>query len=181
MGRATAPSPMDGASVDTAPIPQSTDMSNSSNANGDPSMDGGLSMDGDPSMNGGQNMEEDPSMAENPNNEGGIEDDSTMSIINQLSPEDKETVRAYAESMLNRDKEKANNEENAEQSTEDQSMGGAPMMEAVVFKKGQLRKMNENFGGDADSLKANSEEKPLKKKNEKSVSKKSPFNSPIFK
>ena len=35
---------------------------------------------------------------------GGMEgDDSTMGIINQLSPKDREAVRAYAESMLTRD------------------------------------------------------------------------------
>lgn len=160
---------------------------------GDPSMGGdpmgGVPMDGssmgsDPSM-GGAPMD-DPSMGGAPMDDpsmedGGDDDDSTVAIINQLSDTDREAVRAYAESMLNRDETQNNNED--EVPPMDASMGqdnsGAPMMETVIFTKKQLRKINENFGPTADEL--NKDEKPLEKKKSKQVTSKSPFSAPKFK
>ena len=68
---------------------------------GDPAMGGDTAMGGDPTMGGDPAMGGDPSMGDDPAMGGDSNDDSTMSIINQLSPEDREAVRSYAESMLN--------------------------------------------------------------------------------
>lgn len=148
MGGETQP-PMGGASAAPAPA--------------DP-MAGG-DMDNDPMANdpmAGGDMAGDPMAGD----EG---DDSTMSIINQLSPEDKEAVRAYAESMLSN----SNNNDAA-------PMGGEePVMESVIFTKKQLRTIMEGVGiADDESVVS---DKGLNKKKDKSVSKKSPFNSPRFK
>ena len=117
---------------------------------------------------------EDPMMGGDPaTGDGG--DDSTISIINQLSPTDKEAVRAYAESMLSR------SEGNIENSTDmvDDSMGEAPMMESVVFTKKQIKKINESFR--SINNKGDDTKTVLNKKKTQTVSKKSPFNSPDFK
>ena len=118
MGGAPAPGPMDGAS-DVPPADPSM-------GGGDPNaMGGGMDPMGgpDPSMGGEDPMGgQDPMMGPPPadgdgqlnpdmggmddsgmGGEGDGPDDSTMSIINQLSPEDLDAVRAYAESMLSRD------------------------------------------------------------------------------
>jgi hypothetical protein len=109
-------------------------------------------MDGQDPMMGDQNM-------------GG--DDSTMSIINQLNDEDREAVRAYAESML------------GSQDSNEQPMG-EPMMESVIFTKKQMDKLFENFGPTEDELHKDNTNS-LSKKKTQNVSKKSPFNSPKFK
>lgn len=161
--------PMDGeAPVDNAPM---GDM---------PQDNGGAPMDNAP-MDGGE-----APMGDEPPMEGGEEgDDSTMSIINQLSDTDKEAVRAYAKSMLNRDESQNNGEDNGEEEVPpmDASMGqnndGAPMMECVIFTKKQLRKINENFGPTSDELEK--DKKPLEKKKSKQVGLKSPFSAPRFK
>lgn len=145
---------------------------------GDPSMNGGAPMDmgdpsmgGDPSMNDGVPMDMgDPSMSGDMDAEGAA-DDSTVSIINQLSPEDREAVRSYAESMLNR------SEDNGEGEAQTQPSDETLAMESVIFTKKQLRKIMENvgiFNNDTDK------KTPLKNKGTKSVTKKSPFNSPKF-
>ena len=108
-------------------------------------------MGGDPNAMGGMG----------PDSMGG-EDDSTISIINKLSPDDREAVRSYAESMLDKS---LGNEENPQ------------MMETYIFSKKQLQTIMETIGTMDDKT----EEKPLNKKNGVTVSKKSPFNSPIFK
>ena len=116
----------------------------------------------------------DPAMDSDPATEDGG-DDSTISIINQLSPSDKEAVRAYAESMLNR------SESNNENGTDmvDGSMEEGPMMESVVFTKKQLKKINESFR--STSNKEDDTKTVLNKKKTQTVSRKSPFNSPEFK
>ena len=91
-----------------------------------------------------------------------------MSIINQLSDEDREAVRAYAESMLD-----THNEQ--EPAPEE------PMMESVMFTKKQLNKLFENFGPTEDEIQRNKKNKPLNQKKERTVSSKSPFNAPKFK
>ncbi len=102
-------------------------------------------------------------------------DDSTISIINQLSPADKEAVRAYAESMLSRSE--SNNENGTDMA--DGSMEEGPMMESVVFTKKQLKKINESFR--STNNKEDDTKTILNKKKSQTVSKKSPFNSPEFK
>lgn len=97
-------------------------------------------------------------------------DDSTMSIINKLSSEDREAVRSYAESMLSRSEESLD---------EPQNNVDEPMMESVIFTKRQLKTIMENFGPTEDEFQKN-KSKNLDKKHTKSVSKNSPFNSPKF-
>lgn len=99
---------------------------------------------------------------------GEMNDDSTMSIINQLSDKDKDAVRAYAESMLSRDETQNNN---------DGQMFESKKYRDVIFKKGQLLEMNENFGPTADEL-DNTKPKNFSKKTNKN--KNTPFNSPKF-
>ena len=173
MGGETQP-PMGGASAAPAPA----DPMAGGDMGGDP-MTGG-DMGGDPMADdpmAGGDMANDP-MANDPMAggdmggdpmAGGEGDDSTMSIINQLSPEDKEAVRAYAESMLSN----SNNNDAA-------PMGGEePVMESVIFTKKQLRTIMEGIGVTDDESVVS--DRGLNKKKDKSVSKKSPFNSPRFK
>ena len=139
----------------------------------DPMMGGGQEpMDGqDPMMDGEQQPMDgqDPMMGdEQIPTEGG--DDSTVSIIQQLSDEDREAVRAYAESMLG----------NKNSDNEMSPVNNEPMMESVIFTKRQLNKLMENFGPTEDEIQKKDNRKPLMKKKEQTVSKKSPFNSPKF-
>lgn len=114
--------------------------------------------------------------------EGG--DDSTASIIDQLSDEDKEAVRNYAKSLLNRDEtpdqggdmEMADTEDpNAAAPAPDQAQGGV-MMEIT---KGRLKKvqkyLNEKFRDNDDD----EEDERKQKKVKKNFGKKSPFDSPL--
>ena len=121
-------------------------------------------MDGQAPAEGGEEMPPMDAPAEAaPEGEG---DDSTMGIINQLSPKDKEAVRAYAESMLARD-EQQNGEAGSAPEEPMPPMDGemppmdgqAPVSETVIFKKKQLDKVNEIFGGMGDE-----EEKKLQTK-----------------
>ena len=128
----------------------------------------------DPGMMGGDPnaMGMDPSMESgDPNATGGDQSgedsDDTTSIINQLSDADKEAVRSYAKSMLNKsDSQQENGDE-----------GNQPMMESVIFTKKQLNKIQENFGPSQDELMKKNDRKGLPKKISKSGS--SPFNSPF--
>lgn len=156
---------------------------------GDPMAGGQPPMDGqDPAM-GGDPMMDDPAMdgdpmaGEQPPMEGGEGDDSTMSIINQLSDEDREAVRAYAESMLSKSEGGQEAPAGEDPMMGDPAMGGeqSPMMESFIFTKKQLNTLMENFGPTEDELQKQDERKPLPKKKEKTVSGKSPFNSPKFK
>ena len=112
--------------------------------------------------NGGGEM---PEVPEVETEEG---DDSTMSIINQLSDEDRESVRAYAESMLNKQEEKGE-EEVPEMPDE---MQGNPQ-ECKRFTKKQLK---EEFG-----VKPNAdEEMPAKNTLRTTLKNGNPFNPPKF-
>ena len=171
---------MDGAST----VPSGDPM-----VDGDPMADEQPPMDGqDPAM-GGDPMMDDPTMGgdpmagEQPPMEGEDGDDSTMSIINQLSDEDREAVRAYAESMLSKSEGGQEAPAGEGPMMDDPSMGGEqqPMMESFIFTKKQLNTLMENFGPTEDELQKQDERKPLPKKKEKTVSNKSPFNSPKFK
>lgn len=133
----------------------------------------------EPSMEGGEMAppipEEEPIGNDQMGMEGGMPeegDDSTMSIINQLSDEDKESVRAYAESML--DKKGGNEAENKEQPPMDDEQMAPPIPEGRTFTKKQLK---EEFGvkvGQGCEKKQTTS--PMKKK----IRKNSPFNPPMF-
>ena len=132
-----------------------------------PVQDGGIEdTSGDeemPSDNAGENPEIP---------EGG--DDSTMSIIDQLSDKDRDAVRAYAESLLNRS-EAPNEGTQGEEST------NQPIMETLKAKKNEWRRLVENFGPTQDEISVDSENnKSLAKKSKKSVVQDSPFNAPNF-
>lgn len=177
---------MDGAS----PAPAGDPMAGGDTAMGGDSMMGDPAMGGDP-MEGeqppmdGQDpaMGGDPMASEQPPMEGGEGDDSTMSIINQLSDEDREAVRAYAESMLSKNENGQEAPAGEDPMMSDPAMGEEqpPMMESFIFTKKQLNTLMENFGPTEDELQKQDERKPLPKKKEKTVSGKSPFNSPKFK
>ena len=171
--------PNDGQNIGTGPGMEDPSMG------GEPPMDGMGGTDGqlNPDMGGDAPMDDEPPMDGEMGGEEG--DDSTISIINQLSPEDREAVRSYAESMLSRD------ESNGEGMEEEPPMGGdepvpgpdgqgnePPMMESVIFTKKQLKKINENMM----TMKTDDEKGPKKmSKKGNSLGKKSPFNSPKFK
>lgn len=179
MGGAPAPSPMGGASD----VPPMGDMG-PTGPTGDPAgapMDGMADGNGvlDPTMGGEPPMGNEPPMDE-PAAEGG-EDDSTMSIINQLKPEDREAVRSYAESMLSRDETQdedpamGGEEEMGNGPIPDAQGDGQPMMESVVFTKGQLKHIHENFNNNEKEKENNGNNKMRK-----NTSKNSPFNAPKF-
>ena len=131
----------------------------------DPNMIGGdpNEMGMDPNAMGG-----DPNaMGGDQNTDGGDGSDDTTSIINQLSDTDKDAVRSYAKSMLNK----------SDSQQENGDAGNQPMMESVVFTKKQLNKIQENFGPSQDELMKKNDRKVLPKKISKSGS--SPFNSPF--
>ena len=153
-------------------------------------------MGADPNIGAGiGNMAEDPDAGmptEDPGMEGGdmgMEggeaeggDDSTASIIDQLSDDDKEAVRNYAKSLLNRDEANAGSTPGMEEPAAapapapDQS-GQGVMMEIT---KGRLtkvqRKLSETFRGNYDD-KDETERKQKKVSND--FRKKTPFDSPL--
>ena len=164
--------PMDGASEPIEQSPMDAPMGGDSM----PPMDD-QSMGEVPNAMDGDSMPpmDDPSNGGAPDMSG---DDSTMSIINQLNDEDREAVRAYAESMLNKNGEQG--PDGMDVPMDDPSMSGEPMMESAIFTKKQLKMIMENFGPTEDELQNVKNNKQLSKKKEKTVSKKSPFNSPKF-
>ena len=164
-------------------------------SDGQPPMDGQPPVDGQPPMDGqdpavgGDPMTDDTAMGGDPMDgaqppmDDGEGDDSTMSIINQLSDEDREAVRAYAESMLSKSEGGQEAPAGEDPMMDDPAMEGEqqPMMESFIFTKKQLNTLMENFGPTEDELQKQDERKPLQKKKERTVSDKSPFNSPKFK
>lgn len=149
----------------------------------DPNIGAGIgNMAEDPSA--GMPAEDDPAMEggdmgmEGGEAEGG--DDSTASIIDQLSDEDKEAVRNYAKSLLNRDEanpgEMPGMEEPASAPAPDQS-GQGVMMEIT---KGRLKKVQRRLHETFRSQEDDKDETDRKqKKVKKNVGKKSPFDSPL--
>ena len=151
-------------------------------------------MGADPNIGAGiGNMAEDPNAgmpAEDPGMEGedmGMEggeadggDDSTASIIDQLSDDDKEAVRNYAKSLLNRDEANADAmpgmEEPAPAPAPDQG-GQGVMME---ISKGRLKKVQQKLH---ETFRAQEDEKEDSGRKQKKVKmntgKKSPFDSPL--
>lgn len=111
--------------------------------------------------------------------EGG--DDSTMSIFNQLSPDDKEAARAYMESMLARDETQGADDGMqglGEPAPAPDQAGQGVMMEIT---KGRLKKvqqrLNETFRGQEDERKKSGEQKKV---HATKGGKKSPFSSPFI-
>lgn len=142
----------------------------------DPSMEGGgpnamgrdpNAMGMDPNIAGGDQNTMGGDINAMDGGQSGEGSDDTMSIINQLSDTDKEAVRSYAKSMLNK----------SDSQQENGDAGNQPMMESVVFTKKQLIKIQENFGPSQDELMKKNDRKELPKKISKSGS--SPFNSPF--
>lgn len=149
----------------------------------DPNLGAGIgNMAEDP--NAGMPAEGDPSMESGDMGMGDGEaegsDDSTASIIDQLSDDDKEAVRNYAKSLLNRDETNSEGmggaEEPAAAPTPDQA-GQGVMMEIT---KGRLKKvqqrLHETFRSQEDS---EDETDRKQKKVKKNTGKKSPFDSPL--
>lgn len=128
----------------------------------------------DPMANG----EVDPNIGSDA--EGG--DDSTASIIDQLSDDDKEAVRNYAKSLLSRDETSAPAEPGIEEPgsatpTPDQAQGGVMMEITKGRLKAVQRKLNEKFRDNDDD---NEESERKQKKVHKNHGKKSPFDSPLW-
>lgn len=131
----------------------------------DPAMGGADAGMADPGMEGGA--------------EDGIADDSTASIIDQLSDEDKEAVRNYAESLLNRDEAAPSDDMGAgieEPAAPAPDQGQGVMMEIT---KGRLKKvqkyLNEKF---RENDRKDGDERKAEKVN-KDFRKKTPFDSPV--
>lgn len=132
----------------------------------------GMPTEGDPGMEG-----EDMGM-EGGEMEGG--DDSTASIIDQLSDDDKEAVRNYAKSLLNRDEAQPDDmggmSEPAPAPAPDQT-GQGVMMEIT---KGRLKKVQQRLHETFRSQEDDKDETDRKqKKVKKNTGKKSPFDSPL--
>ena len=152
------------------------DSSMSGNAMADPMAGGDPSMGGeDPSIGMGQGVGE-----EMP--EDGV-DDSNMNekvkeitdISNELDEKGQETILKYARSVKD-------NSNSGKDSSEPEMGNEEPQMpmESVVFTKGQLKRIDENFGVGMDDEK---DDKKLTKRTDKTIKKvkSSPFNSPRFK
>lgn len=110
--------------------------------------------------------------------EGG--DDSTASIIGQLSDDDKEAVRNYAKSLLNRDEANAGGEAMPgmeEPAPAPDQSGQGVMMEIT---KGRLKKVQQHLSETFRSNDDNKDETDRRqKKVKKNAGKKSPFDSPL--
>ena len=130
----------------------------------------GMPAEGDPSMEGG-----DMGM-EGGEAEGG--DDSTASIIDQLSDDDKEAVRNYAKSLLNRDEAQPEDAVGAEEQAPAPAQAGQGVMMEIT--KGRLKKVQQRLNETFRSKKDDKDETDRKqKKVKKNTGKKSPFDSPL--
>ena len=141
---------------------------------GAPDGNGELDPMGPPAEEGAPDMDGGEDLGAEPENGGEEDDDSTVSIINKLTPEDREAVRSYAQSMLSRSE--ANAEEGPEGEEPIDNGGEAPIAESFVFTKGQLKKIHENLL----PTEPEKEKNQIEKKRSKALSDKSPFKSPKF-
>lgn len=107
------------------------------------------------------------------------EDDSTESLLNQLSPEDKEAARKYILSMIEDDNEQ--DTEEVEPATEEvPAAEPAPTMEeSVAFSKASFKKVCENFGIMNDDEKGKKNTVQTKSGNKK-IKASSPFSLKTF-
>ena len=89
-------------------------------------------------------------------------DDSTISIINKLSPSDKEAVRAYATSILKRNNggDDAADNENPEGDMGDNEMSDDALMEYNITKEESDNKLRENIA-DINKFKKSLENSPF--------------------
>jgi hypothetical protein len=147
----------------------------------------------DPNLGAGiGNMAEDPNVGTPAEGDPGMEggdmgidteggDDSTSSIIDQLSDEDKEAVRNYAKSLLNRDEANAGDETPGME-----AQGAAPASDQtgqgvmMEITKGRLKKVQQRLHETFRSQEDDKDETDRKqKKVKKNTGKKSPFDSPL--
>ena len=143
---------------------------------GDPGMgeDPGLGGMGDPVADGNPNDMGGEDMPMSDQDEGS---DSTMDIINQLSPTDREAVRSYAESMLSRDETSGGMEP-------EQAPEAAPQDQNIMMEitKGRLikaqKKINEMFGDMVTGNDKDETDRTEKKVRSNRRNFKSPFDSP---
>ena len=114
------------------------------------------------------------------------DDDSTESIIDQLTDDDKEAVRNYAKSLLDRS-ESVNDGMGMEGPEEEPIPGGGQMMPGqqpmMEITKGRLKNvqrilaLNENLrNNDREDNKSYRKQKKVHKKH----GRKSPFDSPLY-
>lgn len=182
MGGESAPAPVDGASNVPPPADPNlpSDVSPASEDGGMPPMNAEDPMAGGatPEDMGAEPMGDAPEMGGEEGapapEEGG--DDSTVSIINKLSPTDREAVRSYAESMLNRSEDSAGEAPEGEEAPLPDDGGQGPIMESFIFTKGQLKKIHENLL----PTEPEKEKNQIEKKHSNKLSDKSPFKSPKF-
>lgn len=145
---------------------------------GDPGMEGmdpsaGMSPEGETGM---ENV--DPNLG----SDAEVNDDSTASIIDQLSDDDKEAVRNYAKSLLNRD-ETQGQEDMDMMGGEDPNAVPVPGQEPGVMMeitKGRLKKVQQRLH---ETFRSREDDKDEIDRNQKKVhkkhGKKSPFDSPL--
>lgn len=159
------PDPMAGGDPNAAADPNA--MGADPNAAADPNA--GMDPNADPSAMGADPMAGGEA-------EGG--DDSTDSIIDQLSDDDKEAVRNYAKSLLNRMESPSDEAAGMGEPAPAPDQAGQGVMMEIT--KGRLKKvqqrLNETFRGQEDER-----EKPrTQKKVNAKGGKKSPFSSPFI-
>ena len=151
-------------------------------------------MGADPEIGAGiGNMAEDPNAGmptEDPGMEGGdmgMEggeaeggDDSTASIIDQLSDDDKEAVRNYAKSLLSRDEANASEAPGMEEPAAAPAPGQGGQGVMMEITKGRLKKVQQRLHETFRSQEDDKDETDRKqKKVKKNTGKKSPFDSPL--
>ena len=107
-------------------------------------------------------------------------DDSTASIIDQLSDDDKEAVRNYAKSLLNRDEAQPEDMAGMEEPTSTPAPGQGGQGVMMEITKGRLKKVQQKLHETFRSQEDDKEEADrVQKKVEKPRGKKSPFDSPL--
>lgn len=132
----------------------------------------GMPAEGEPSMEGG-----DMGM-EGGEAEGG--DDSTSSIIDQLSDDDKEAVRNYAKSLLSRDEANTGEAPGMEEPAAAPAPGQGGQGVMMEITKGRLKKVQQRLHETFRSQEDDKDETDRKqKKIKKNTGKKSPFDSPL--
>jgi hypothetical protein len=148
-------------------------------------------MGADPNMGAGiGNMAEDPNAGmpaeEDPGMEGGDmgdestgDGDSTMDIINSLTPKDQETVRAYALSLKTTEEPTDVDNEGGMPNTEEPAPNQAGQGVMMEITKGRLKQVQQRL---RENFRDKNDGKEVKKREEKvnkNTGKKSPFDSPL--
>ena len=131
----------------------------------------GMPAEGDPSMEGGD-------MGDESTGDG----DSTMDIINSLTPKDQETVRAYALSLKTTEEPTGTDNEGGMPDMEEPAPAPGQAGQGVMMEitKGRLKKVQRRLHETFRSQEDDKDETDRKqKKVKKNVGKKSPFDSPL--